>query len=308
MIKMLVLVGIQGSGKSTYAKEFIKNNPMYIRTNRDDIRSMIGQDYNKSTENLVFNIQLNLIEEAYKKGYNVVLDNTNFNPDVFKKIDLLNRKYNAEVEFKLFNTPLDECLLRNSNRENPVPNDVIINYHNKYIKNKTSDDIIQSIQSKTPLYQTVIPSKVLPNNRYKVNEFKNCIIVDIDGTIAEADNRNIYDLSRVHTDSPRTEIIKIIRGYIDYYDDINVLVVSGRDGKSLTETSEWLNTHFPFWNMLYMRGEGDNRCDSIVKEEIYLNHININYNVLAVFDDRKRVVDMWRKHKLNVLQVAEGDF
>ena len=115
-------------------------------------------------------------------------------------------------------------------------------------------------------------------------------------------------MDKVHTDTPRNEIIKIIRGYIDYYDDINVLVVSGRDANSKTQTMDWLDVHFPFWNSLYMRGEKDMRCDTVVKEEIYLDYIKNKYNVLAVFDDRKKVVDMWRSNGLNVLQVAEGDF
>jgi hypothetical protein len=31
-------------------------------------------------------------------------------------------------------------------------------------------------------------------------------------------------------------------------------------------------------------------------------------DVFAVFDDRNKVVDMWRSNGLNVFQVAEGDF
>jgi hypothetical protein len=57
-----------------------------------------------------------------------------------------------------------------------------------------------------------------------------------------------------------------------------------------------------------MRRSGDNRCDSIVKEEIYREHIEGKYNVLAVFDDRDRVVDMWRRLGLLCLQVYYGDF
>jgi predicted kinase len=308
MSMMLVLVGIQGSGKSTFAKEFVSKNKSYIRTNRDDIRTMLAVPYNKSNEHLVVDIQLQVIERAYKNGYNIILDNTNFNPDVFKKIDIINRKYNAFVEFKFFDTPLQECLDRNSKREKPVPEDAIYKLYNKFVKGKTIDDIINNIQAKTPAFQIKHNPLIKINSNRRLNEFKNAIIVDIDGTISDANKRNIHDLSKVYSDTPRNEIIKIIKGYIDYYDDINVLVVTGRHSNSNEQTIEWLNTHFNIWGILYMRNEKDNRCDSIVKEEIYLDHIKNKYNILAVFDDRKRVVDMWRKYKLNTLQVNEGDF
>jgi hypothetical protein len=53
---------------------------------------------------------------------------------------------------------------------------------------------------------------------------------------------------------------------------------------------------------------GDMRNDSIVKEEIYEEHIKPRFNVRFVLDDRDRVVKMWRENGLKVLQVAEGDF
>ena len=42
MKKVLVLKGIPASGKSTYAKQLVKDNPgMYKRINRDDLRHML---------------------------------------------------------------------------------------------------------------------------------------------------------------------------------------------------------------------------------------------------------------------------
>ena len=39
----------------------------------------------------------------------------------------------------------------------------------------------------------------------------------------------------------------------------------------------------------------------------WLNDIGID-NVLCVFDDRVRLVEMWRKNGLTCLQVNDGDF
>lgn len=43
MKKLIILVGISGSGKSTWATEYIQKNPDTLRINRDDIRkSLVG--------------------------------------------------------------------------------------------------------------------------------------------------------------------------------------------------------------------------------------------------------------------------
>lgn len=48
--------------------------------------------------------------------------------------------------------------------------------------------------------------------------------------------------------------------------------------------------------------------DDIVKEEILLTKLVPDFNVVAFIDDRKRVVDMWRRNGFTVFQVAEGNF
>ena len=45
-----------------------------------------------------------------------------------------------------------------------------------------------------------------------------------------------------------------------------------------------------------------------IKKEIYDTYIKDKYYIATVFDDRNKVVDMWRKEGLLCCQVAEGDF
>lgn len=59
---------------------------------------------------------------------------------------------------------------------------------------------------------------------------------------------------------------------------------------------------------LYMRGEGATRKDSIIKEELFMEHVYRKYNVLFVLDDRNQVVDKWREMGLTCFQVAPGNF
>jgi hypothetical protein len=155
---------------------------------------------------------------------------------------------------------------------------------------------------------------------------QNAIIVDIDGTIADhTDVRGHYEYSKVHLDKPKREIMRLIDS-LKYASEghLQMLFVSGREDRCRDLTIDWLRCnwleHEKFLrvhgqsysdnvsNYLFMRETGDRRADNIIKEEIYRKHIEPHYNVLYVFDDRDRVVQMWREIGLTCLQVANGNF
>ena len=141
---------------------------------------------------------------------------------------------------------------------------------------------------------------------------RRAIIVDVDGTVADMNKgqegaRQPWDWHRVGEDLPHWDVITLVRmleaaGHA-------VIFVSGRDERCRAVTAEWLDifVHVEY-HALHMRAAKDNRADDIVKEEIYLKEIEPLYDVKFVFDDRNKVVAMWRSHGLRVLQVADGDF
>lgn len=61
-------------------------------------------------------------------------------------------------------------------------------------------------------------------------------------------------------------------------------------------------------NNLYMRQEGDHRPDEVLKKEILERIIAEGYRPIMAFDDRDKVVKMWRENGVPCAQVAEGDF
>lgn len=128
------------------------------------------------------------------------------------------------------------------------------------------------------------------------------IIVDIDGTLAHRTDRSPFDWKRVGEDTLDAVVASIIRQYPF------VILVSGRDEVCRVETIKWLLDNDVKYELLFMRAEGDNRKDAIVKEEIYKTKIEPHYKVEFVLDDRNQVVEMWRRNGLKCLQVAEGDF
>lgn len=131
------------------------------------------------------------------------------------------------------------------------------------------------------------------------------IMVDIDGTLAHMRDRSPYEWHRVGED----KVDPVISHILDCYEGMNkIILLSGRDSVCRPETEDWLKDNAIPYDLLVMRKENDNRKDSIIKWELFQEHIEPNYNVLFVLDDRNQVVKMWREKGLKCLQVADGDF
>lgn len=86
-MKVILTRGLMASGKSTWAKEFIKNHPSYKRISRDDFRHMTNfYDFEqKGSEELVTNLVYTALEQCIKEDYNIILDETNLNDKTMKK-------------------------------------------------------------------------------------------------------------------------------------------------------------------------------------------------------------------------------
>lgn len=77
MSKLLLPIGMIGSGKSTWAKQYIKENPDTKIVGGDEIRLMLsGGDYihDEKMEPMVLDILLAATNELLGWGYDVILD------------------------------------------------------------------------------------------------------------------------------------------------------------------------------------------------------------------------------------------
>jgi predicted kinase len=281
MKKILLLSGLPASGKTTYAKE-----TGFKRINKDDIRSMLDDGkWSRHNEKIVLKTRDRLIQLFMETGCDIVIDDTNLDPKHAESIREQVILYNSfttdhiyELEEKFIDTPLEECIKRDYNREKPVGKQVILKMWEQYLK---------------PEYRKFIPG--LPE----------CIVVDIDGTIAQCGNRNIYDGSKAHLDTVIEPVADVVRQYLGGL--VKVIFLSGRDEEHRGVTEKWL-VDKGLWNgHLFMRKNGDKRADYIVKKELYEEHIKGRYNVVFVLDDRKQVKRMWVQEGLFVLDANQFD-
>lgn len=305
MTNLYVLYGCPRSGKSTWAKEMRDKNPnKIVRVNKDDLRAMLhAPGHNNGQEKLTVSIRDKIIEKSLKDGKDVIVDDTNFpfGGQHYKRCcEIAQLVGDVTVIEKFFDANLPDLLRRNKESLDgkPVPEDVIYNMFNKHVKGK-------QYTFNTVYFQ--------PLEKVKYNsDLPDCVIFDVDGTLAHMQGRSAYDWKRVGEDSVDFNIRKIFDylkvSQFDGQGPSEMIIFTGRDGSCLSETITWLTDNKIFYDKIFIRPEGNMEKDFVIKKRMYDENIKGKYNVIAVFDDRQQVVDMWRSMGITVCQVAYGDF
>ena len=249
-------------------------------------------------ESYISDIEEFEIRSAIKHKLNPIIDATNLNPKTVAKWKALAEELNVDIEFKLFEIDFATALERDSKRERSVGKKVLERFFKDYFPDKLKEYYTDD-RLKKPFY---------PYNDKK----EDCIIVDIDGTCALHDGRSPYDLTRVSKDIPNYPLVRFLQELIC---SKHIIFLSGREGTNQCrkDTIDWLTENICSsdfgckWELL-MRNKNNFQPDEIVKETIFHKEIEPKYNVLAVFDDRDKVVKMWRSLGLLCNQVYWGNF
>ena len=143
--ELIILQGIQGSGKTTWARRWVNEDSEHrVRFNRDDIRNMLGKYWVPNRESLINAMYESFLNQAMLEGYDIVLDNMNLNQKTLAEIKKTVEEFNKWISLSpvdlhygikyqtFFDTPLEECIARDAKRENLIGEEVIRNTYNKY--------------------------------------------------------------------------------------------------------------------------------------------------------------------------------
>ncbi len=287
-LKITVLQGIQGSGKSTLAKNICRENKNTYRVNKDLLRlNLYFEDFNPRHEKVIAEANNTLVESLLAKGHNVVSDNMNLHERDLGFYSGLATKYNATLEVINMPTSVEECIKRDAERqargERFVGRDIILNTAFRY---------------------NLLRSK------------NNCVVSDMDGTLADISHRQylvrkdgrsfpnwdkFFELCPL--DTPRQDVIDKVMTLKN--SGLDLIIVSARPEKCRKDTEKWLKEAGVTWDRLIFRQNGDTRDDRIVKQEI-LDRLLEKDKVVKIFDDRPKVVRMWRENGLVVEDVGDG--
>ena len=304
MQRIILTIGISGSGKTTWASKFCEMNDEYIRVNRDAIRMQItgsnSRLLDREKENLVTKIQDEQVRAALNDGYNVIIDNTNLNKKYIEEFKL---KYGhiADIVFKQFDIHPERAKLLVSKRDNTEKVDYIDRQYSQYRQ-------LTKELAKNYVYKR---EEGRPAKDY-IEGKEDVAICDLDGSLALFGSKSPYERD-FENDIINEQVLNILWGAISNPKSSvkKVFFFSGRNSKYREQTLEFLNKcgfadklHFE----LHMRKENDMRRDSLVKMEMYEELIRGKYNLSFVIDDRLQVIEeVWNKIGAFVLNVNQGN-
>lgn len=148
------------------------------------------------------------------------------------------------------------------------------------------------------------------------------VIFDLDGTLALIDARRalatksgkmdwdvFFDPKNIDLDQPNDAVIAMAQtlkaaGH-------RIIILSGRSKATKDATKTWLKKFDVPFDILKMRPTSkdfmfmpDDKLKQIWLDQLFTDKSDI----ICVFDDRQKVVDMWRDNGLTCMQVAPGDF
>ena len=160
---------------------------------------------------------------------------------------------------------------------------------------------------------------------------KKSVIFDLDGTLADISVRRdfcrkengklnwgkFYDPINIHMDIPCESVITAYKAHKDA--GHRMVIFSGRSEQTLEATINWLHTYGIHFDKLRMRPNIKGSFPGIdlryiPDEKLKLMWLNEEFpgskrkNLICTYDDRNKVVDMWRREGIACFQVAPGDF
>lgn len=121
--RLILLVGIPGSGKTTYAKERLNSNTIHLSS--DSIREeLYGNESIQGNPSEVFSLMQTRAVEALNEGKDVIYDATNITRKDRACIINLCPKF-VKIEAHIIWAPIEECIGRDAKRDRTVGQEVI---------------------------------------------------------------------------------------------------------------------------------------------------------------------------------------
>jgi len=243
---LTILIGCPASGKSTFAEWKVRTESKTMRISRDEIRfSQFQETLDPTYESMISKIVNGQIKTLLSNGWNVILDTCNVKSDYIKQ-PINDFAEMANIDFKVFDLPLDELFIRNEKRDRKVPKKVIENMYHQLQKTKEKFDF-------KPI------KKVNKNLEYCAQNpnLPKAIICDLDGTLALMNGRNPFDASKCDEDEINNPVANVLRNYkkLGY----EILLVSGREDRYKEPTLRFLEKHEIEYDDLIMRKTKDSR-------------------------------------------------
>ena len=133
------------------------------------------------------------------------------------------------------------------------------------------------------------------------------VIFDMDGTLADVSGIRHFlrgikktgkpdkNFDRFHEEGvnvpPHQWVVDALKTYKD--NGFQIIIVTARMYKWRHQTAWFLGLNDIPSDALFMRTNGDQRADVIIKREIYNRIVELGYDVYRAFDDNPNIIALW---------------
>jgi len=300
--------GLPGSGKSTWAKQWVTQAPNRVRVNRDDIREeLYGKEYHgnqkKEAEEKVTQVEHTRIQRALKEGKSVVSDNMHVNPRFLKAFYRISEQAGVKLGHRDFPVSVEEAIRRNHLRDRQVPDDIIRKIAREHLGPNGEFHYFDGDYTPKPFKAPETPGQMAYG-------------FDMDGSLADTrsithfvkrDKRRDFDSFHRHSYfiPPNPEVLQILKDA--QAAGFAVLGTTARGEAYREVTEKWLLNNGIELDNLFMRKHGDMRPDYEVKTEMLETQIKPHYDLVQQIDDNVQAVRAFREGGIHVTVVPGFD-
>lgn len=304
MNEAIFLLGLPGSGKSTFILEFLKSHPNYQVVSADNIR-VNHPNYNPKDPEAIHEECVRLAEmQMYDLTnpsralgqVNVIMDGGGINNSYTTRIINVVKSYGYKIKTVFIDTPVDICILRNKERilngERFVPASSIID---KSYRLKASVNKLSSVSDE---FEVV---------KYFSDKH---IFVDMDGTLAEYQQLskdeygdiNFVEYGVFKQSKPITCVIDKLRELSQAGRRLYIVSASPNSICNV-EKKEWVNKHLPFIHDedIYFVGKKEFKYVFLYQ---LINKLKLSPSDCMAIDDDHKVLDAYSRLHINSMHTS----
>jgi len=297
MKKAKIMLGLPGSGKTTFASTY--SDLGFKIVSADDIR-ISHPDYDPKFPELLQDLCTKLAKKQLidfsEVGYNILMDGGGINNHYTEDIILHLKSYEYEVEVIFIDTPVSVCIERNrariKNGKRFVPESEIIR---KYYKLKDSVERLSECADK------------FTHIEYFTNDV---FFVDMDGVVAEYQeiprdeqgNINFVEYNIFKNAKPVHHTLDILRELAKFH---KIIILSASPNSICNrEKRDWLKLHAPFINEKNVYFVGNKDYKWIMLKNL-MSMYNLEPKQCTLVDDEHAILEAARPLGLNIMHISK---
>lgn len=282
MKKLIITIGLPGSGKATWVKKYFKEHPDedIINLNKDLLRSMLHNGvYSEDREKEINDLRNLITTRALGENKTVIWSDTNLSIVHQQKAKELAEIHGADlVPIDLTYVSIEQCIANDLKRPNSVGERVIRQMYNKYLR----------------------PTRIFSND----TALPLAVICDLDNTLSNPMGRDLMDMTKVDEDKVNISIAEIIKSI---YGKFTIILMSARTEQARNKTEKWLERNQIPYDILILCGQEKFVEAKETKEKYFQKEIEGKYNILFTLDDDPEVCRLWYSLGFGVLKVGDPD-